>query len=409
MGMVAEARLSGVRFLLEMAIVRSVELFFQEGTSDKVYNVRIEEDGKGLYTVHCEWGRRGAGSLNTGTKAKKVPLERAEREYEKVVREKTGKGYQAVTTDLKPAAVAPPAGEGSASRIATTGRRRLGQAAQLLNAIEEDVLESLLADDAWIAQQKLDGNRVIVHVGDEVIATNRQGQVTQVHASILDCIADAPRGTVIDGELVSSGGDPCYWAFDLLQHGDEDLRTLAYRDRYAELDALLEELPGPVKLVPTAWKREAKKTLLERLEATRAEGIVFKKLDSPYTPGRPASGGNQLKYKFVKTADVFLTENAGNAYRMAVYDGKKVREVGKVFAGTTNEIRKELDERISGGERPVAAVEYLYATDDDQLFQPVFLTLRDDKEPGDCVLSQLVKTNREVVAREKPAKRVRRR
>jgi ATP-dependent DNA ligase len=87
---------------------------------------------------------------------------------------------------------------------------------------------------------------------------------------------------------------------------------------------------------------------------------------------------------------------------MAVYAGKKVKEVGKVFAGTTNESRKELDSLLSAGEQPVAAVEYLYATDDDQLFQPVFRGLRDDKEPADCVLSQLVKTNREV-AEEKPA------
>jgi len=154
--------------------------------------------------------------------------------------------------------------------------------------------------------------------------------------------------------------------------------------------------------VPTAWKRDAKRTLLERLKSERAEGIVLKRRDAPYTPGRPASGGNQLKYKFVKSADVFITENAGNAYRMAVYAGKKVKEVGKVFAGTTNETRKELDERISAGERPVAIVEYLYATDDDNLFQPVFLSLRDDKEPEDCLLSQLVKTNREVVAKAAP-------
>lgn len=390
-----------------MAILKSAELFFQEGTSDKVYNVRIEEAGKGLYTVHCEWGRRGSG-LSRGTKAVKVTLEKAERELEKVVREKTGKGYQAITPDVKPAAVAPPVGEGSASRVASTGRRRLGQAAQLLNAIEDDLLEGLLKNDAWVAQQKLDGNRVLVHVGEEIVGTNRQGQVTAVHEAVLASIAEAPRGTVIDGELVTRGDELCYWAFDLLQHGDEDLRKLAYSDRYSELDALLEELPGPVKLVPSAWKKDDKRALLERLKKERAEGIVFKKRDAPYTPGRPASGGNQLKYKFVKSADVFLTENAGNAYRMAVYAGKKTKDVGKVFAGTTNEIRKELDERISSGERPVAVVEYLYATDDDQLFQPVFLTLRDDKEPEDCVLAQLVKTNRDVAEKEKRATRAKR-
>jgi ATP-dependent DNA ligase len=81
---------------------------------------------------------------------------------------------------------------------------------------------------------------------------------------------------------------------------------------------------------------------------------------------------------------------------MAIFHAGKVREVGKVFAGTTNQSRKQIDELISSGERPVAEVQYLYATDDDILFQPVFVQLRDDKDPEECTLDQLVRTNREV-------------
>jgi bifunctional non-homologous end joining protein LigD len=377
-----------------MKTIESVELFFQEGTSDKVYNAAILEEGPGSYTVSVEWGRRGT-PLNKGSKAVKVGLEKAKREFEKVVREKTHKGYQPITKDVKPAAVAPPVGQGSASRVASTGRARTGQAAQLLNAIEEPQVEALILDETVVAQQKLDGVRILAHVKTTgVIATNRAGQVTEIPEAVVAAIAEAPEGSVLDGELV--GGE--YWLFDLLQHGTEDLRPLGYRDRYAELDALAGELAGPVKLVPSAWTKAEKKALFERLRKAKAEGIVFKRGDAAYKPGRPASGGAQLKYKFVKTADVFLTANAGNAYQMAVYAGKKVREIGKVFAGTTNEVRKELDRRISEGERPVAEVQYLYATDDDNLFQPVFLQLRDDKEPEECTLEQLVHTNREIEA-----------
>jgi hypothetical protein len=42
-------------------------------------------------------------------------------------------------------------------------------------------------------------------------------------------------------------------------------------------------------------------------------------------------------------------------------------------------------------------VKYLYATDDDQLYQPVFVRIRDDKEADGCLLSQLTHTNRDVV------------
>src|SRR5512133_3508250 len=127
-----------------MNVIRSVQMFFQEGTSDKVYNATLVEEG-GLYTVKVEWGRRGA-ALNTGAKAVRVPLAAAERAYDKIVREKTGKGYEVVSDEVKPAAVAPPVGQGSASKVATTGRQRLGQQAQLLNSVEEDAVDELLAD-----------------------------------------------------------------------------------------------------------------------------------------------------------------------------------------------------------------------------------------------------------------------
>ena len=91
-----------------------------------------------------------------------------------------------------------------------------------------------------------------------------------------------------------------------------------------------------------------------------------------------------------------LTANAGNAYQMALWDGRALREIGKVFAGTTNATRKQIDELLARGEQPIAIAEYLYATDDDNLFQPVFVGLRDDKEIEECTLAQLVKTNRDV-------------
>ena len=65
-----------------------------------------------------------------------------------------------------------------------------------------------------------------------------------------------------------------------------------------------------------------------------------------------------------------------------------------MFSGTTSKLRKTLDTMLSEKETPVAEVRYLYATKDSILFQPVFVRLRTDKSPGDCVLSQLVYTCR---------------
>jgi bifunctional non-homologous end joining protein LigD len=380
-----------------MNTIKSIHLFFQEGTSDKVYNATIvEEDG--LYTVRVEWGRRST-PLNQGTKAIKVSLAEAEKAFARVVREKTNKGYEELTEAVQPAAVAPPVGQGSASRAVASGkgRARLKQAAQLLNAVDEAALERLLDDDYYLAQQKFDGMRVLAHVGpDDLIATNRQGQVTSLDAEVRTAVRDvAGAGSVLDGELVSEKGRASYWLFDLLQLGEEDLRERGYHERYGLLQGL--ELAPPLRLVPTARTAAQKRELAERLRTEHAEGIVFKRDDAPYRPGRPASGGPQLKYKFIKSADVVITANAGNAYQMAVYDGDRLRESGKVFAGTTNDSRRELDALLAAGETPVAEVRYLYATDDDILYQPVFVQLRDDKEPTDCTITQLVRTSRQAV------------
>jgi len=377
--------------LKTMKPLRSIRLFFQEGTSDKVYEATILED-EGKFTVRVAWGRRGA-KLNEGAKAVRVSMDAATRTFDALVREKRSKGYQEITDVVQPAAVAPPEGQGSGSKV--TGRRaKVGPAAQLLNPIEESELEAFLKDDRIVAQQKIDGMRIVARVGHEVIATNREGQLTQIGQAVLEGLRYLPHDTIVDGEVV---GDEL-WLFDLLQVGGADVRAKGYLERWTLLEEELEPaLTGPVRVLPVVRGTRAKRALYEKLRAASAEGLVFKERDGPYTSGRPASGGTQRKYKFIKSADVLVLENAGNAYLMAVWDGETLFEVGKVFAGTTNRSRKSLDEQLARGERPVAEVRYLYATDDHQLFQPVFVRVREDKESADCVRGQLVETRREIV------------
>jgi bifunctional non-homologous end joining protein LigD len=380
--------------------IKTVKLFFQEGTSDKLYHATLWEDG-GLYTVEVEWGKRGT-TLNRGNKAIKVTLAAAEKTIEKLLREKTQKGYQEITEEVAPQAVAPPVGQGSASRVAKDARKRMPQAAQLLNPLEESELEKFLSDEKIIAQQKLDGVRILAHRVDTtegIIATNRSGQHSTIDETIQRALLTLPQGSILDGEVVPSEKGPVYWLFDLLQHGAENLRSLGYAARYQKLSAVAGGLQvSCVGLVTMAETQEQKRALLKRLQDERAEGIVFKQRDAAYQEGRPPSGGTQRKYKFIKSADVIITSNAGNAYQMAVYEGKNLREIGKVFAGTTNESRKQLDELLGANETPVAEVRYLYATDDDQLFQPTFVQIRDDKEAEECLLSQLEHTNKAVAS-----------
>lgn len=377
--------------------MNEVKLFFQEGSSDKVYYARIVPAGGHVYDVVVQWGRRGS-TLQQGKKAIKVSLERAEATLEKLKREKVGKGYEEMTSTARPAEVAPPMGQGSGSR-ATGIRKRVGRVAQLLNPVDLHDVEALLGDDRYLAQQKLDGARVLCHVVDgEVLPTNRNGQKTSLADEVLRGVRHLPNGTVVDGEVMKVGGETLYWLFDVLEFGGEDVSAEPYESRLARLaDEVDPGLFDPARVLETAWTTKQKRALLERLQHAGAEGVVFKRRDAPHSPGRPASGGAQLKCKFVASADVVLVENVGNAYRMQVLDGRHWRDVGRVFSGTTTESRAFIDARLASGTRLVAEVRYLYATDDLQLFQPVLMRLREDKPAEACLLEQLKRTNRDVV------------
>ncbi|MDP1824223.1 MAG: RNA ligase family protein [Archangium sp.] len=370
---------------------KEVKLFFQEGNSDKVYYARIVPAGANVYDVVVQWGRRGS-TLSQGKKAVKVSMDKAQVTLERLVREKTNKGYEAMSGTVKPAEVAPPVGEGSASKAGGV-RKKVGRVAQLLSPVEVHEVERLLSDDQVLAQQKLDGIRVLCHIEDgEVLPTNRSGQkTTNIARHVLEGLIHLPKGTVVDGEVVGE----VYWLFDVLQVADRDVTHHSYFERFTMLtDELEPGLSEPVRVLESALTAKQKRSLYERLQQSSAEGIVFKRKDAPYTPGR---GTTQLKCKFVSSADVLLVENAGNAYRMQVYDGGKLFDVGKVFSGTTNESRAQIDAALGKGQRLVAEVRYLYATDDSQLFQPIFVRVRSDKKQKDCVRAQLKSTNREVV------------
>ena len=105
-----------------------------------------------------------------------------------------------------------------------------------------------------------------------------------------DEFRSVPGGFIPDGESI---GDD-YHAFDLLEYGGENLRQLPYRIRLARLiDLLLLARPDYqyIKLVETAFSTRQKTELWQRLRRENREGIVFKRLDAPYVPGKPNRAG----------------------------------------------------------------------------------------------------------------------
>ena len=73
--------------------VKSTSLYFQVPPSNKEYHVQLVEEKKGEFVVLFQYGRIG-NTLQTGTKTLvPVSLGAATQVYDKLVKEKTAKGY----------------------------------------------------------------------------------------------------------------------------------------------------------------------------------------------------------------------------------------------------------------------------------------------------------------------------
>jgi DNA ligase-1 len=81
-----------------------------------------------------------------------------------------------------------------------------------------------------------------------------------------------------------------FLAYDLLEHGGEDIRTWPYSARRAALDALLAALPPTLPLsaspIVTAPDWPALAATRTQARTIRAEGLMLKRRDAPYREGR---------------------------------------------------------------------------------------------------------------------------
>jgi bifunctional non-homologous end joining protein LigD len=341
-----------------------IELEFREGTSDKVYRAAIEKSGNG-FVVNFAYGRRGA-TLNTGTKTQRpVTLDEATGIYNKLVRSKASKGYKPVNGSES--------GTGIGMTVTDREQRDTGLRPQLLNPITEDAAAAYLDDGRWCAQEKFDGKRILLRrSGTEIVAANRNGLCVGFPQAFAAQLAAKKGDFVIDGESVGE----TFYAFDLLHNAAGDLRLLAYQARMAALQAQFGELGGSIVVAETVCGGD-KRRFLDELKRSGKEGVVFKDLGSPWSAGRPASGGSAIKCKFWATCSCVVAKvNARRSIALAM-GGKPI---GNVTIPPNHEIP-------TIGQ--VVEIRYLYVTDvGGSLYQPIYLGIRDDVCADDCTREQ---------------------
>jgi bifunctional non-homologous end joining protein LigD len=200
-----------------------------------------------------------------------------------------------------------------------------------------------------------------------------------------------------------------YVIFDLLYLDGHATIPLSYEDRRRLLEEL--ELEGPAWRTP-AYHRGEGKALLDATERMGVEGVVAKRLDCPYEPGRRSSAW--IKVKNICRQEVVIggyTPGAGTrggrvgALAVGCYDGDRLVYAGKVGTGFTEAtlalLARELeplrsDESPFDGRQPpkdtlfveprlVATVEFREWTRAGTLRAPSFKGLRPDVDPREAV------------------------
>ncbi len=255
----------------------------------------------------------------------------------------------------------------------------------LAQAIDEAVDFAKLDPDDYAAEWKWDGIRVqAAHEGGVRRLYTRTGD--DISATFPDVAAALTFEGVIDGELlvirdgqVAPFGDlqqrlnrksvdaklmakfpAAIRAYDLLSDDGEDTRGLAFRDRRARLEAFVAAAASPrIDLSPIqpfdSW------TQLAALRAEPppgdpaiAEGLMLKRWDSIYEPGRPK--GPWFKWKrdpyLIDAVLMYAQRGHGKRssfysdYTFGVWNEGQLTPVGKAYFGFTDQELVLLDKFV---------------------------------------------------------------
>ncbi|MDR7439247.1 MAG: ATP-dependent DNA ligase [Armatimonadota bacterium] len=229
----------------------------------------------------------------------------------------------------------------------------------------------------WLAEDKYDGIRVQVHrAGDRVALYSRTlDDITGSFPELVPDLRALAETYVADGELVAwreeralpfqalqrrlRRQDPAdlvhrvpvvLMLFDLLRLGDEDLLDAPLRERRKALSAL--RFTDRVRLARAEEVREVEAIVCRFREARERgnEGLVLKRVDAPYRPGRRGRLWLKLKEEMATLDVVVVAVERGHGkragvlsdYTFAVRDGAALRVVGKAYSGLTDREIAEL-------------------------------------------------------------------
>jgi DNA ligase 1 len=271
-------------------------------------------------------------------------------------------------------------GAGPRPQVGTTATFR---PLMLSHQIEDREL-ALIDPKDFVAEWKWDGIRVqAVHQGGERRLFSRTGD--DISGSFPDVVAGFPPNVVLDGELLVMRGrevapfndlqqrlnrktvtpsmlksHPAHIRlYDMLVHGEEDLRPLPFVERRARLEAWHAKARPPRTDVSAMLDFDSiaeLETLWAGARETGIEGLMLKRRMSPYLAGRPKGHWYKWKRAPLTLDAVLMYAQRGSGKRSSYYSDytfgawreaesgePELVPVGKSYFGFTDAELLELD------------------------------------------------------------------
>ena len=325
------------------------------------------------------------------------------------------------------------------AELTKLGAPRRAVSARQVGLMLAETRERPFSASGWIFELKYDGYRVLAAREDAkpLLLYRRGSDSTAVFPEIARALSGLPyERLVLDGEIVvlDEQSRPSFgrlqkrallqrasdvaraavelpatlYVFDLLGFEDFDLRPLPLLRRKEILRRVLPRA-GPVRFADHL--EEHGEAFYDEVRKLRLEGMVGKRADAPYRAGRSA---HWLKVRADRTDDFVIvgtspaqgSRSGFGALHVAAYEDEALAYAGKVGSGFSEEDLKRIPELLAADRRKtppctgptpagkehvwveprhVCEVRYKEWTGEGMLRQPVFLRLRDDKPPEECV------------------------
>lgn len=241
--------------------------------------------------------------------------------------------------------------------------------------------DDLPSGDGWLFEPKWDGFRTLVfRDGGEILLQSRDEKpMNRYFPELIEPLTAAlPERCVLDGEIVITGENgldfealllrihpaasrvkllaeqspASFVAWDLLAIGDEDLREVPLEKRRERLEQVFAQTAARVHLSPATRNRAQAEDWFTRFEGAGLDGVMAKRLDSPYLAGERT----MIKIKHSRTADCvvagFRWHKNGpgtmvGSLLLGLYDDEGTLHHVGVTATFTNAVRKQLVEELA--------------------------------------------------------------